>query len=325
MGIDRFKKFGVTTSAMEHVADVFPQGHESDHAAIKAAAAESSYATKTKEPLGQSYMRGTVLPQECHEPGFAFGHTAPPQDATAKHLIYPRRDPDGPETIELYRKSFGHSEPGEQKDRAYDWNSSGINNPAKFRFGLKEPHGVKNGVAKVLNPEIDGEVNQTVKHITSRQVEAMKDTFDQLGKVRNLGCRVNNLPEDHVYGVKGDNSNGSSRDCIQGSYSLEEPLPKEQLLTIFRRTAKEDATKMRQESQRVTANDGLSLAEWDDDEIVNAIYTRACNCTQYAPRGKTCIEEFRQVMNEYIDAREVGPKAVRSWLEASGTVSSSST
>ncbi|OQR98682.1 hypothetical protein ACHHYP_08211 [Achlya hypogyna] len=207
---DMNKKYGVTTKNSDHVQDVMPPRLPSDHALITQAKLDAVYQSTKREPLGKSFTRGHVFNQSI------FGSPPPEVSDTTKELIYTAPFAETAEAKALYKRSHGASDPGEQKHRAY----AVPFDLAQARFGtlkLKDD----GGVASVLNPELDEHVSKLT--ITSKNVEDMKSTLDQLGRPRNLGFgRENN---EHVFGVKLPKDAAGAGDCIQGNYSFEEQQP----------------------------------------------------------------------------------------------------
>ncbi|EQC36045.1 hypothetical protein SDRG_06782 [Saprolegnia diclina VS20] len=210
---DMNKKYGVTTKDSDHVTDVMPPRLPSDHALITQAKLEAVYQSTKREPLGKSYTRGHVYNQSI------FGSPPPEVIDTTKELIYATPFNETPDAKALYKRSHGASDPGEQKNRSYQVPFE----LSQARFGALK---VKDdgGVASALNPELDEHVSKLT--ITSKNVEDMKSTFDQLGRPRNLGfAKPMGENNDHIFGVKLPKDLASAGECIQGSYSFEEQQP----------------------------------------------------------------------------------------------------
>lgn len=220
--IDPTAVCGKTTGDGEHVDDVLTMGPQTAFGDFANAKMESCYATAKREPLGKSFNRGHVLPDQCKNKDFAYGvSTGSSQDA--KDLIYPTVVEDDSQHHELYLKSHAAFGPGEQRNRNYEWDKTGMD-PVKHRFGKVESTArVTNLVEMCLNPAIDESVPKT--EITAKQVEDMKNTRDHLGRARNLGHGERGLPEDHIFGVVGASDRWDARTCIQGQYSAEEQAP----------------------------------------------------------------------------------------------------
>lgn len=194
--LDPYRKFGIDTSSTKSANVLGATTNLSEHERFTLGTKEQIYETNRREPLGKSYQRGHVLPKECQASGFAFGLSKPETNPEgAKGIIYPHVEEDPATFKAMYQKSHGISEPGEQKNRNYRWEATQIQNPSKFKFGLMDKTLVRDGVATCLNPVAElGRDNASkkssstlVKTIVAKQVESMKDTFDQMGQARHLG------------------------------------------------------------------------------------------------------------------------------------------
>jgi EF-hand domain-containing family member B len=209
---------GKITVDGEHVDEVMTMGPQTAFGDFTNAKMEASYQTAKREPLGKTYSRGHVLPDECASREFAFG-VGGGSSQDAKDLIYPTVVEDDTQHHELYLKSHAAFGPGEQRNRKYV--NMGLD-PVKHRFGKVESTArVTNLVEMCLNPAIDESVPKTA--ITAKQVEDLKNTRDHLGRARNLGHGARgHLPADHIFGVVGASDRWDARTCIQGEYSAEE-------------------------------------------------------------------------------------------------------
>lgn len=222
--IDPLTKFGVVTTGSQHVSDVIAYGAaSSEYQRIAQAKSEANYASRKREPLGKSLVRGYAMSAAVQKPEFAFGVSGTFGES-AKELLYPTTSINNKQDEELYKRSHGSVAPGEQKNSEYRWDSAKID-PARHRFGVKPASGVSGGeVALCLNPEMDDSIPKTV--VAAKQVEDMRSTFDHLDKPRHLGATANTPPPpDKVFGVTTRKEEGSAWDCIQGSYSREEQQP----------------------------------------------------------------------------------------------------
>lgn len=353
--VDPYQKFGVNLVQSDHVQDVTPQFRPSDHTLLTLEKKEAVYASTKREPLGKGYVRGHVLPKTCLDSKFAFGKMEA-ESASAKGLIYPMVKEDMEKYKEMYQKSHGTSDPGVQKNRMYDWNTI---DPNLHKFGVKHKAGVKQGVAKCLNPQMDPEYRSST--IAPKQVEDRKDTNDQIGKSKHLGHGRTHLPDDFTFGVGGSTNEYGAQRCIQGEYSEQEQQPDDDLgkaVTRGWRNVTSDqrafgvpsvrgdiAAPMRRsvaDNQNYGddvnaefllypdqfAGNGISDESFTQpkdyeelvtmfkgigydfsDEVFRNIDQRARNQTQYTALGDVSIEEFRNVLNDYLDALDEG----RAW------------
>lgn len=217
-GLNRMERFGVTTDDSEHVDVAFKK--MDGYAEQKNAKLESTYASHRREPLGKSYSRGHVLPPKAQQSQFSFGLTTGTSESS-KNLIYPRPTSDEDRFSDQYIRSHGSYGPGEQRDRKYAWNNTGID-PKKHQFGKVAPRFEYNGVGLVLNPKNDDAVPKT--RMCAQSVEQMKNTKDGLGRCRNLGLNPKGT-KDRVFGVKGAMDQWGASQCLAGRYSVEEQMP----------------------------------------------------------------------------------------------------
>ncbi len=88
-------------------------------------------------------------------------------------------------------------------------------NPAEFQFG-KKCEAPTNETMDALHPDnTNNKFPETV--LVKKNLEDFKDfQSDQLGKPRNLGQTVSNLPGDHVYGYKFVSNDWNAAKCIRG-------------------------------------------------------------------------------------------------------------
>lgn len=216
--MNRMERFGVTTDDSEHVDVAFRK--MDGYAEQKNARSESIYESHRREPLGKSYSRGHVLPPKVQQSKFSFGLTTGASES-AKNLIYPLPKTNEDKFSDQYIRSHGSYAPGEQRDRKYAWNNTGID-PNKHQFGKKAPQLEYNGVGLVLNPGKDDAVPKT--RMCAESVEKMKNTKDELGRCRNLGLNTKGS-KNRVFGVKGVMDKWGASQCLAGRYSAEEQMP----------------------------------------------------------------------------------------------------
>lgn len=130
-------------------------------------------------------------------------------------MLYPKQTLGSEQdaVTDMYKKSHGECEPGEQRNRNYNWKFD----PNSHRFGYQEKR-VLNGAAAALHSERPEEqFPQTV--IVKKVVEDSKAVAsDILGKSKNLGQGQAPRGDDFVHGIKnvqGDNPWNAAR-CIHG-------------------------------------------------------------------------------------------------------------
>ena len=113
----------------------------------------------------------------------------------------------------MYKKTHGNFNPGEQKNRNYEWKID----PNEHRFGYGEKK-VLNGAAMAIHNERPEEhfPKTTVVQKTVEDFNAVAQ--DQLGQSKNLGQGQEPRGNDFVHGIKnvqgGDTWNAAR--CIHG-------------------------------------------------------------------------------------------------------------
>lgn len=208
---------------------------------------EDIYHSSKLEPLGKSMNRGHVLPQGMGEEvpfGRPVGAVEKSKANEALKIIFPAESSGGaPEadaaSIEHQQYVLTHGDyyPGEQRRRGYDWAAANID-PATHSFGMAAPEKHTDGVAKALNPTLDGKgLNAT---IVSKRIEDFKlADADELGRCKTLGCHGAGRPDDaHTFGMPSRRSGTkewSVGELIVGDYSIEEQMPDANLGKSLRR------------------------------------------------------------------------------------------
>jgi len=88
-----------------------------------------------REPLGKGYTRNYQWPEQAKHGGIAFGVPTAGLE-NAKEMLYPHGGAfdEQPQIKELYKKTHGNFQPGEQKNREYNWTVD----PTEHRFGYSE-------------------------------------------------------------------------------------------------------------------------------------------------------------------------------------------
>ena len=127
---------------------------------------------------------------------------------------------------DLYRKTHGNYNPGQQKSRNYNWTID----PAEHRFGYSEKK-VPNGAALALHSERTEEFFPKTTIVRKTVEDHRSVTTDQLGRTRNLGQGQAPRGPDFVHGIKnvqGADPWNAAR-CIHGEPSQEELMPDKDL------------------------------------------------------------------------------------------------
>ena len=209
---------GARTVPSEPVGEVLASQYPSNPVLrFRRDVAEASYASKTREPLGKSFVRGHVLPEGLGtRKGFGVESNVAPTSSVVKDMVFPPKqgelgsvlllgDELGSDAHRMYVASHGAYAPGEQRRRGYDWNAAGID-PETTTFGVSTKDGTKTVEALKLDPyapalTVEQSINP-LKDATRRNVvtgvvvvdarsEARRAaTHDALGKSKPLGTGI---------------------------------------------------------------------------------------------------------------------------------------
>ena len=193
---------------------------------------EGKYASNLREPLAKGFERNYNWPSDISEhnkENFPFGVPTVSSDSV-KDIVNPQKGPiiNDPAVQKMYKKTHGNFEPGEQKDREYDWSKNNIDKNT-FRFGYQEQIQI-NGAAKSLHAERSDYSSFPKTVIVRKTVEDVKATqSDLLGKARNLGQGEIPIPRDFAFGARNTSVMGNdvwnASMCIHGKPSERELLP----------------------------------------------------------------------------------------------------
>jgi len=209
---------GARTVPSEPVGEVLASQYPSNPVLrFRRDVAEASYASKTREPLGKSFVRGHVLPEGLGtRKGFGVESNVAPTSSVVKDMVFPPKQGDfgsvlllgdalGSDAHRMYVASHGAYAPGEQRRRGYDWNAAGVD-PETTTFGVSTKDGTKTVEALKLDPyapalTVEQSINP-LKDLTRRNVvtgvvvvdarsEARRAaTHDALGKSKPLGTGI---------------------------------------------------------------------------------------------------------------------------------------
>lgn len=212
-------RHGITSKSSLHVPDVIKGLNMDGNNYFMNSLAENNYASSKREPLGKSIVRNYQFPESVKQEGFRFGIPTI-GIANAKDLIY-NGAKDEPENVkELYYKSHGITDPGQQNTRYYQWKFD----PKTHKFGYfqeGELDGVKHSLMTdtLLNP-----YPQT-KLTDKRSEDFRQATNDILGKSKYFGTlNPRYMDEDHTFGKEsklGDQWNAGR--CIHGDETTVTP------------------------------------------------------------------------------------------------------
>jgi len=183
---------------------------------------EAPYDSHIREPLGQSYSRGHVLPSATKDPNFAFGLSSNSSE-NSKQLIYfndplpdQRVAPDVPAMDTRFHREREVTRP---LNRNYNWKAAGVD-PVKQRFGMVERNADEDGVRNAMSHQpLD-------TNITSRRVSEIRNySHDRLGQTRVLRGTLTQLGSDFVFGTANQPDEWGARKCINGGFSMAEQDP----------------------------------------------------------------------------------------------------
>jgi len=191
---------------------------------------EKLYHSKQKEPLGGHYNHGLYVPEYAKHPDYRFGAASDRNQWGAKELVCPApsdMDELDPEMHRRYVISHGSFDVAEQRNRGYDWDSTG-KDPKQFKFGWVDELGVRDGVKKAMSGAAADPERATGAAIVQKTVTDFKDfNHDLLGKAKKTGAGLHGLPTEHAYGQSTLKDLGAwgTKECIEGNASVEEQMP----------------------------------------------------------------------------------------------------
>ena len=173
---------GVKTMNSDHVPDCIKGANIDGNKFFMNQLAESHYASSKREPLGKSIVRNYKFPEQVKENNFRFGIPTT-GFFNAKELIYNGSLLKEPEEVkQLYYKTHGLTDPGEQSSRFYKWNFD----PKNHKFGYfqeKENDGAKKSL---MNDFLYNPYPQT-KLVGKRLEDYRQANNDLLGKSKFYG------------------------------------------------------------------------------------------------------------------------------------------
>jgi hypothetical protein len=116
-------------------------GHEEGVGDFVKQLKETKYDSLKREPLARTIDRSYILPPQAQSADFKYGVPTEQNKYGVKDTIYSGENMPEPEEVRLqYLKSHKDYDPGEQKQRPYNWPVD----PTDFRFGRVEKNPVHN-------------------------------------------------------------------------------------------------------------------------------------------------------------------------------------
>jgi len=205
--------YGLQTAGSEHVPHVLTDNGLQGINGYKRALKEEAYARNQKEPLGQSLSRNYQYPDSVHGDEFRFGVPTKGSESAKDVMYTPASLNTDQQARDLYIKSHGMYDAGEQRKRDYQWPF----NPQDHVFGRTEKLVADEG-RFCLQPETADQSAFPNTKIVKKNVEDFKDfNADHLGKTKNLAQVNQYVNQDHVYGYKPkDKEPWNVAKCITG-------------------------------------------------------------------------------------------------------------
>lgn len=230
-----YHRHGIRTVTGDRVLDCMQQVPDSHLQNYHTEQKEALYRSHVREPLGQSYSRGHVFPEQAQSSEFSFGQPSTISES-AKGLIYYNEPLPDKRARSQAAKNMPLMNPEReitrQIDRNYDWKGAAID-PNTHRFGKVQPV-LLNGVSASLK-HADG-----TSIASRRQQQVRSFQHDRLGKAREVRGVLRNLGEDFVFGRVDNPDEWGVKKCITGEYSVNEQLPDEDLGLSTRKLSKID-------------------------------------------------------------------------------------
>lgn len=228
--------YGVKSDKNENAADVFKAGQKYGIEEYVQSRGESIYQSVKMEPLGASWLRGHVIPEETKKRDFrGFGKAGVPDEFGAKESIFPRGvGAEQEEDKERYKKTHGAFDPGEPLNRNYVWPEK-VKNNAHFMFGTTESTTGNNNsagagakTALTMDLEKDGTFPRT--RVVNRTSEDYRQVAnDKLSIGRNMMQGRPPVPAGHCFGVKSGSDSEHAGDLMRGFYTPAEQKPDQDL------------------------------------------------------------------------------------------------
>ena len=201
--------YGKKTECSDHVPGVIKYPAMSKLAEYNNDLCEAKYASHKREPLGKPMPRSYIMPEEVKTDEFRYGLKIIPSEP-AKNVLFPENGEkhETPDVAAMYLKTHGTFEPGQQKNREYNWPVD----KNDFRFGYVEDREI-DGAAKSVKPERYGNAFPDTKLVQKTVEDYIEVTKDELGKPKNLG---QNSDPNQVFGAKKRGEEWNAALCIYG-------------------------------------------------------------------------------------------------------------
>ena len=188
---------GIPTSESDHVPDCIKGRNLSGTKYFINELKENNfYASTKREPLGKGIKRNYKFPDEVYKNSFKFGIPTI-GFYNAKDVIYNGCKLDeAPEHKELYKKTHGYCDPGEQLNRHYNWKFD----KNKHLFGLPQEKEI-DGVKKTLLMDMMDSPFPKTKLASKRLEDFRQTNTDMVGIPKYKGTLHPKIGPDHTFGV----------------------------------------------------------------------------------------------------------------------------
>lgn len=216
--IDPNKRYGTTGKYEDSISRVRPGAVSPDrlHEYIKERK-EDCYLRR--QPLGKP----KAMNFKVSDPDLRHGRKSVKSES-AKPLIHP------PATGPTLKKGMLNATKAEINEitrpmnRKYDWSSTFVKDPAKYRFGRASNIGRGPGNSQ-LTTELKTDTRTVA--VKKRIMDFKNRTRYPIGRARNTLQVVKDLPKDFRFGIKGQWGTSGTKDCL--AYSIEDQQPDKDL------------------------------------------------------------------------------------------------
>lgn len=183
-------------------------------AALLEAKAEAIYKSNKTKPLGRSYAHNINFPSHMQQLDFRFGIEST-RGESASTLVHGNPTSTSEDQRRNYILSHGNYDPGEQRDRHYDWSKQSRDK----MFGVATKH-ESNGSKVRESLQWKTEMARARRTIlVSKCVDDFRSkTQCELGKVHDPLSDTLNVPDDHVFGVPMVADKYNAADLVRRTY-----------------------------------------------------------------------------------------------------------
>jgi len=217
--------YGLQTAGSEHVPHVLTDKGLDGINGYMRNLKEEKYARTKNEPLGHTITRNYQWPSKTQEEEFRFGVGTKGSESSKDVMYTPASLNTDEKAKELYIRSHGMYDAGEQRDRKYQWPF----NPNQHVFGKTEKL-VHDEGRFCLQPETVEETFPKTQ-IIKKNVEDFRDyNRDHLGKPKNLAQVNPYVGTDFAFGYKPkDKEPWNVAKCITGEAVFKQNKEEESL------------------------------------------------------------------------------------------------